>query len=129
MHFKKVLLVKKVLLAAIAFGAMLHDASAVARDIKNCKEPAAGSNTAPLISPPRGNVVVGTGRLQFYSAPSVHCAMKGVFVVPGDNLISYAQTADGWVSVMYMSAKSADSVTGWVRGNRLRDTGTMGPTQ
>ncbi|ULO23175.1 hypothetical protein [Methylocystis sp. SB2] len=129
MHLKKILLVKKVLLAAIALGATLHGPSAFARDIKNCKEPPAGSNTAPLISPPRGNVVVGTGRLQFYSAPSVHCAMKGVFVVPGDNLISYAQTDDGWVSVMYVSPKSADSVTGWVRGNRLRNTGTMGPTQ
>ncbi|MFZ3180734.1 MAG: hypothetical protein WA156_11100 [Methylocystis silviterrae] len=129
MHPKKVLLVKKVLLAAIALSATLQGAAAFARDIKSCKEPAAGSNEAPLISPPRGNVVIGTGRLQFYSAPGVHCAMKGVFVVPGDNLISYAQTDDGWVSVMYVSPKSADTATGWVRGNRLRDTGTMGPRQ
>ena len=128
MHLKKVLLVK-VLLAAIALGATLHSPSAFARDLKSCREPAAGSNEAPLISPPRGNVVSGTGRLQFYSAPGVRCAMKGVFVVPGDHLISYAQTDDGWVSVMYVSPKSADSVTGWVRGNRLRNTGTMGPTQ
>jgi hypothetical protein len=120
---------KKVLLAAVALGATLYGPSAFARDIKNCKEPPAGSSKAPLISPPRGNVVMGTGRLQFYSAPSVHCAMRGVFVVPGDSLISYAETNDGWVSVMYVSPKSANSVTGWVRRGRLRDTGTMGPAQ
>jgi hypothetical protein len=129
MHPKKVLHVKKVLLAAIALSATLQGVAAFARGVKNCREPAAGSNEAPLISPPRGNVVIGTGRLQFYSAPGVDCAMKGVFVVPGDNLISYAQTDDGWVSVMYVSPKSADTVTGWVRGNRLRNTGTIGPTQ
>ncbi|MGD9544496.1 MAG: hypothetical protein AB7F41_04715 [Methylocystis sp.] len=118
---------KKILLSAIALGATLQGAAAFARDLKSCKEPAAGSNEAPLISPPRGNVVTGTGRLQFYSAPSVRCAMRGVFVVPGDSLVSYAETDDGWVSVMYVSPKN--SVTGWVRGDRLRDTGTMGPAQ
>ncbi len=118
----------KILLAAIALGATLQGAAS-ARDIKSCREPAAGSDKAPLISPPRGNVVIGTGRLQFYSAPSVHCAMKGVFVVRSDVLISYAATSDGWVSVMYESPKSAVSVTGWVRGDRLRVTGTMGPAQ
>ncbi|MGD9657205.1 MAG: hypothetical protein AB7U61_06135 [Methylocystis sp.] len=120
---------KKILLAAIVIGSTMQGTSPFARDIKGCQEPSAGSDEAPLISPPRGNVVIGTGRLQFYSAPSTRCAIKGVFVVPGDSLISYAETDDGWVSVMYVSPKSANSVTGWVRGSRLRDTGTMGPTQ
>ena len=118
---------KYVLLSAIALGATLQSATAFARDLKSCREPAAGSDEAPMISPPRGNVVIGTGRLQFYSAPSVRCAMRGIFVVPGDSLISYAETDDGWVSVMYVGSKN--SVTGWVRGDRLRDTGTMGPAQ
>ncbi|TLG78642.1 hypothetical protein [Methylocystis sp. B8] len=118
-----------IVLVAIALGATPQGTTAFARGIKSCKEPVAGSNKAPLISPPHGNVVIGTGRLQFYSAPSVHCAMRGVFVVPGDTLISYAETNDGWVSVMYESPRSANSVMGWVRGHRLRDSGTVGPTQ
>lgn len=93
-----------------------------------CKEPAPGSDKAPLISPPHGNVVTGAGRLQFYSAPNERCAMEGVFVVPGDELTSYAETDDGWTSVMYFGNKHAE-VSGWVRSGRLKDTGTLGPDQ
>jgi hypothetical protein len=82
-----------------------------------------------LISPPISEVVTGTGRLQFYSAPNEACAMPGVFVIPKDRLIAYAQSNDGWTSVMYTNPRTGNVVTGWVRSARLRETGTVGPRQ
>jgi hypothetical protein len=72
-------------------------------------------------------VVVGAGRLQFYSAPDPRCTMNGVFVIPRDELIVYAQSHDGWSSVMYTNPKKGNSVTGWVKSSRLKETGTVGP--
>jgi len=95
----------------------------------DCKEPEIGSNAAPMLSPPLGAVVIGTGRLQFYSAPKLSCVMSGVFVIPKDWLIEYAQTSDGWSSVMYNNPRTNDDVSGWVRTDRLKVTGTMGPKQ
>lgn len=94
-----------------------------------CKEPKMGSNEAPMLSPPTSNVVTGAGRLQFYSAPEPGCPMKGIFVIPRDELIAYARTGNGWSSVMYMNPRTTDSVSGWVRSERLRQTGTVGPKQ
>ena len=91
-----------------------------------CKEPEIGSKAAPSFSPPLGAVVVGAGRLQFYSAPDPGCAMKGVFVVPNDELIAYAQSG-GWSSVMYSNPRTGDTVSGWVRSSRIKMTGTVGP--
>jgi hypothetical protein len=67
--------------------------------------------------------------LQFYSAPDQHCAIDGVFVIPKDELVAYAETNDGWSSVMYMNPKRGNVVSGWVRSARLKQTGTMGPRQ
>jgi hypothetical protein len=89
-----------------------------------CKEP----KDAPIFSPPLANVVTGKGRLPFYSAPYEHCPMDGVFIVPNDAVVAYAET-DGWTSVMYMNPKSGAVVMGWVRSNRLKVTGTVGPSQ
>lgn len=94
-----------------------------------CKEPKTGTDDAPLLSPPLGKVVIGKGRLQFFSAPDARCAMKGVFVVPHDDLTAYVETRSGWSSVMYINPRSGDSVQGWVRSERLRTTGTEGPQQ
>jgi hypothetical protein len=55
--------------------------------------------------------------------------MRGVFVVPKDELIEYAQTKDGWSSVMYMNPTTGNDVLGWVRSGRLKETGTVGPNQ
>jgi hypothetical protein len=102
----------------------LPDASARAAD---CKEPTTGTKEAPVLSPPLANVVIGKGRLQFYSAPNERCAMAGVFVIPRDELIAYARTDDGWSSVMYTNPRTGNDVSGWVRSARLRETGTVGP--
>ena len=100
--------------------------SASAPAFAGCKEPATGTKNIPSLSPPLGEVVIGSGRLPFYSAPDPNCLMPGVFVVPKDELIAYAQSDDGWSSVMYSNPKSGDTVSGWVKSSRLKTTGTMG---
>jgi hypothetical protein len=45
-----------------------------------CKEPETGTKNIPILSPRLSAVVIGTGRLQFYSAPNANCAMAGVFI-------------------------------------------------
>ncbi len=101
--------------------------SAPAASAADCTEPKTGTKDVPIISPPLANVVTGAGRLQFYSAPKLQCAMNGVFVIPKDELISYAETSDGWTSVMYTNPRTNDVVSGWVRSGRLKQTGTVGP--
>jgi hypothetical protein len=91
-----------------------------------CVEPETGTKNAPAFSPPLSEVVVGAGRLQFYSAPNPGCIMKDVFVIPKDELIVYAQSS-GWSSVMYSNPRTGNSVTGWVKSSRLKETGTVGP--
>jgi hypothetical protein len=95
----------------------------------DCKEPAEGSKNVPMFSPPIAAVVMGSGRLQFYSAPNPHCVMSGVFVIPKDELVAYAMTSDGWWSVMYLNPRTGNDVSGWVRSDRLKQTGTVGPKQ
>lgn len=92
-----------------------------------CTEPQAGSDRAPALSPPLSQVVIGSGRLQFHSAPDSACPMKGVFIIPKDEVIAYAQTRDGWSSVMYLNPRTGNDVGGWVRSARLKTIGTMGP--
>jgi hypothetical protein len=91
-----------------------------------CKEPEAGTKNVPMFSPPLSEIVIGAGRLQFYSAPNANCAMTGVFVIPGDELIAYAQSDDRWSSVMYSNPRTGNHVSGWVRSSRLKATGTVG---
>lgn len=95
----------------------------------SCNEPQTGTKNAPVLSPPLSEIVVGKGRLQFFSAPYVRCRTNGVFIVPGDQVISYAQTADGWSSVMYSNPKTGITQSGWVKSSRLKEVGAMGPKQ
>jgi hypothetical protein len=93
-----------------------------------CEEPEIGTKAAPSFSPPLSVVVIGTGRLQFHSAPNPGCTMKGVFVILKDELIAYAQSGV-WSSVMYSNPKTGNTVSGWVTSSRLKKTGTVGPRQ
>jgi hypothetical protein len=92
----------------------------------DCKAPETGTKNIPVLSPRLSAVVIGTGRLQFYSAPSPNCAMAGVFIVPKDKVIAYERSDDGWTSVMYLNPKTGNDVQGWVRTSRLKTTGTVG---
>jgi hypothetical protein len=122
--------INMILLACFACGAM-HLAppgsSARAEAPKTCEAPETGTDKAPIFSPPLGNVVIGVGRLQFYSAPNFRCPIDGIFVVPRDQLVAYALTDDGWTSVMYLNPRTGTDVSGWVRSDRLKVTGTEGP--
>jgi hypothetical protein len=117
------------LLTCIIFSAMLVSAFAGIARADDCKEPVEGSKDAPIFSPPIAAVVTGAGRLQFYSAPNLRCVMSGVFVIPKDALVAYARTSDGWSSVMYINPRTGNDVSGWVRSDRLKQTGTVGPKQ
>lgn len=64
----------------------------------------------------------GAGRVQFYSAPSNRCVMKGVFVLPREQLTAYGTYGD-FTSVMYMNPRTGDDVEGWVRSSRVKSTG------
>ena len=112
------------LIAVLFLGVLVAPALA-----ETCKEPKAGTKDVPIFSPPLADVVTGSGRLQFYSAPNAACAMNGVFVIPNDKLVAYARTDDGWTSVMYINPRTGADVSGWVRSERLKVTGTMGPKQ
>jgi hypothetical protein len=104
-------------------------ASVQAQTPSSCKEPQAGTRNVALLSPPLASVVTGARRAKFYSAPNLHCPISGVFVIPNDRLIAYAQTRDGWSSVMYVNPKTGNDISGWVRSARLKQTGTVGPKQ
>jgi hypothetical protein len=122
----------RTVLASVVCSAMilgLLGASVRAQTPSSCKEPQEGSKGVPLLSPPLAHVVTGSGRLQFYSAPNLHCPISGVFVIPKDELVAYAQTDDGWSSVMYLNPSTGNDVSGWVRSARLKETGTVGPRQ
>jgi len=118
----------KTLLASLAVSAALSVFGDSGR-AESCTEPKTGTEDVPIFSPPLANVVTGSGRLQFYSAPNLRCPMEGIFVIPNDKLVAYAETNDGWSSVMYVNPKTGNDVSGWVRSNRLKVTGTMGPKQ
>lgn len=69
-----------------------------------------------------GRVVVGHGRLQFYSAPDYSCKMQGVFILPSEQVDAYSNY-NGFTRVIYLGAKKGEPTIGWVRKNRLRANG------
>lgn len=69
-----------------------------------------------------GRVVIGSGRLYFYSAPNEDCKIKDLFIVPGDKVDAYSDLGE-YTSIQYFSNKLGDIVDGWVHTNRLRATG------
>lgn len=120
---------RKTVLAGLTCSVALLATLGASAHAADCKEPKEGTNEAPILSPPLANVVTGTGRLQFYSAPDARCPMPGVFVIPRDRLIAYVQTDNGWSSVMYSNPRTGNITNGWVRSERLKSTGTVGPKQ
>lgn len=69
-----------------------------------------------------GRVVVGHGRLQFYSAPDYSCKMQGVFILPSEQVDAYSNY-NGFTRVIYLGAKQGGPTIGWVRKSRLRANG------
>jgi hypothetical protein len=70
-----------------------------------------------------GRVVIGHGRLQFFSAPDLSCRIKGLFIVEGQAVDAYTEYK-GFTSIAYLDSKSQSGpVTGWVKTDRLKPTG------
>jgi len=67
--------------------------------------------------------VVGTGRLQFYSAPSTACSLPGRFILPKESVDAYTEY-DRFTYVVYNNLKTGSQVSGWVKSFRLRFTGS-----
>jgi hypothetical protein len=91
------MILRKIVLVGIACSVTPLVALGASARAEDCKEPKTGTKDIPVLSPPLANVVTGAGRLQFYSAANLRCPMPGVFFVPRDQLIAYAQSDDGWV--------------------------------
>jgi hypothetical protein len=78
--------------------------------------------------PRRSYSVEGKGRIYFHTAPDTRCRTKDIFVIQGDSLVVYS-SFDGWYEVMYINPKSGEDYSGWVRSERLKFSGTIGPSQ
>ena len=66
--------------------------------------------------------VTGNGRLYFHRAPRNDCIETRVFIIPGDEVIVYADYK-GYAQVMYIQKNGGD-VEGWLSEDRLKPTGT-----
>lgn len=114
-------------LAAALTAAALLSISPLASYALDCQQVHATANAkGGDLRPRAGYVVKGQGRLQFYSAPAMQCAIRGKFVIPGDRLVAYTEFK-GWYWVMYINPKTGDDVEAWVKGDRLEFVGTEGP--
>jgi len=78
--------------------------------------------------PRESYAVTGTGRLYFYTAPSTECRDEKTFVIPGDSLVLYSDYK-GWYNVGFFNAKTGKDALGWVRPERLKYSGTLGPKE
>ena len=124
------MIVRKTLLAgAVCSAALLALVGSGARAdaAEACQAPKTGTSDVPIFSPPVSQVVRGKGKVPFYSAPNYHCVIKGAFVVPKDQVLMDAQTSDGWSSVTYANPNTGNNVSGWVRTDRLKEPGSVGP--
>lgn len=74
-----------------------------------------------------GYKVSGKGRLYFHTAPNERCKSNDVFIVSGD-LVNASADYDGYTYIMYFN-KEGKEFDGWVKSNRLIQTGTgIGPS-
>ena len=78
--------------------------------------------------PRRSYTVEGKGRLYFHTAPDGKCRSKDIFIIQGDSLAVYS-ALDGWFEVMYIHPKTGEDYSGWVRSERLKFSGTLGPSE
>ncbi|MGN5575475.1 hypothetical protein [Enterobacter sp. Lyrl_3] len=75
-----------------------------------------------------GYKVSGKGRAYFYFAPNEKCAIKNLFIIPGDLVNGYADY-NNFTYIMYFT-KDGKDVEGWMKSNRLAPTGTgIGPSE
>jgi len=92
--------------------------------VVNCRQADAAADLSGVRIPGHasGRQAIGSGRLQFYSAPAAACKMPGIFILPGETVQAYIEYA-GYTSVMYLNAKTGSEAIGWVESLRLRANG------
>ena len=124
LNSKRVLIRTVILLVVLSAGApLLHAASFECGKVaKQVEQEKAG------FYPRRSYSVEGSGRLYFHTAPDARCRSKDIFVIPEDRLIVYT-SYDGWLEVMYTNPKTGEDYSGWVRSERLKFNGTLGPAE
>ncbi|GAA5166514.1 hypothetical protein GCM10025770_23750 [Viridibacterium curvum] len=69
--------------------------------------------------------VSGVGRAWLYAAPTEKCKTKR-FIVPGDSVTVYTPYK-GWFHVMYINVSTGEDFEAWVKEDRLKITGDLGP--
>lgn len=79
-----------------------------------------GSDAAPesAVALRARRQVLGSGRLQFYSAPDEGCPLRGVFILPGEPVVALLQ-ASRFTAVHYVNPRTGGQASGWVRSDRL----------
>ncbi len=76
-----------------------------------------------------GRVVIGKGRLQFYSAPDLGCKQSVTFILAGESVDAHLEY-NGFTSVLYINPKTGAEALGWVLTSRLKENGYgIGPKQ
>lgn len=75
-----------------------------------------------VISPREFGEVTGKGRAYFHVAPFDKCVSSNAFIIPGDKVIGYNFYED-FIFVMF--TKDSKIVSGWIRNDRIKSTGSM----
>lgn len=103
---------------SLALALFLASCSAFSQS-DSCGEVSAKADaSSSQFSPPANKIVVGQGRLYFYTAPKASCQSKDVFLIPGDILKVTAENT-GWYAVSYTNSENGKTFTGWLRPDRL----------
>lgn len=66
-------------------------------------------------------------RTYFYSAPSEHCKIKNLFLIPYDSVIAYQEFKNEnqtWLYVMYVGKNGSDTL-GWMKERDLKVTSKL----
>ena len=102
----------------------MFSASALAKADCQALDERAQTADAMVMETGSGRDIVGKGRVQFYSGPTLTCKMPGIFVIPGDLLFaSYQSGAFTRVSFIALRKTDKKDVEGWVLTSRLRENG------
>lgn len=98
-----------------------------APDAKRCEAINATAQQGAGFHPPLSARVVGSGRAALYLAPDEACK-DTKFLIPRDSVAVYTPYKQ-WMYVMFVHPKSGVDTSAWIREERLKTTGTLGPAK
>ncbi|WP_336220684.1 hypothetical protein [Citrobacter amalonaticus] len=114
---------KALIILLLSFSPMISHAEDYCSSVSD----KADTERAIIPSSDSGYKVSGRGRAYFYSAPDEKCAIKNLFIIPGD-LVNASADYNNYTYIMYFT-KDGKDVEGWVKSNQLTPTGTgIGPS-